>query len=210
VKGNERNGALQTIVHGKVGVKLWLVAVPSVDLLRPSTCPVCGQAGCPPGADLGIVGHGLRERQFRGPSEAGAAPKAVSVQVRRFLCKCGVVLTVVPSETIPRRLYTSSAIAWALALFGVSQLPVSEVRRQTSPWPIIGEAAQGAWAVLHRWIRAIRAGRLFLGLRTSPSDFSARQVAERVALGLASLGPPPSGEVQVATRAFQGAVHAMR
>jgi hypothetical protein len=71
VKGNERNGALQTIVHGKIGVKLWLLAIPSVDVLRPGICPVCGQAGCPTGGDLGIVGHGLRERQFRGPPEPG-------------------------------------------------------------------------------------------------------------------------------------------
>ena len=66
------------------------------------------------------------------------------------------------------------------------------------------------WATLRRWIRAIRAGTLLSGLRASPSDFTARQAAERAALGLASLGPPPSGEASVATRAFQGAVLAMR
>jgi hypothetical protein len=64
--------------------------------------------------------------------------------------------------------------------------------------------------MLRRWIRAIRAGTLFSGIRASPRDFTARQVAERMAQGLASLGPPPSGEASVATRAFQGSVLAMR
>lgn len=197
-------------MHGKVGVKLWLVAMPGVEVLRPSTCPVCGRAGCPPGASLGIVGHGLRERQLLGPPGPGQVPKMVLLLVRRFLCKCGAVLTVVPCETIPGRLYTSSAVGWALALFGVQKLSAAEVRRQTSPWTIIGQIALTGWATLRRWIRAIRAGTLLSGLRASPSDFTARQVAERAALGLASLGPPPSGEASVATRAFQGAALAMR
>ncbi|HEX7509340.1 MAG TPA: hypothetical protein VF550_21385 [Polyangia bacterium] len=210
MKGNERNGALQTIVHGKVGVKLWLAAMPGVDSLRPSACPVCGRAGCPPGASLGIIGHGLRERQFLGPPGPGQLPKMVLLLVRRFLCECGAVLTVVPCETIPGRLYTSSAVGWALALFGVQKLSDAEVRRQTSPWTIIGQIALTGWATLRRWIRAIRAGTLLSGLRASPSAFTARQVAERAALGLASLGPPPSGEASVATQAFQGAALAMR
>lgn len=197
-------------MHGKVGVKQWLAAVPGVDLVRPSTCPVCGQAGCPPGASLGIIGHGLRERQFLGPPGPGQAPKMVLLLVRRFLCRCGAVLTVVPCETLPGRLYTSSAIGWALALFGVQGLSAAEVRRQTSPWTVVGPIAIRDWATLRRWIRAVRAGTLLSGLRDSPQDFTARQVAERAALGLASLGPPPSGEVSVATRAFQGAVLAMR
>lgn len=197
-------------MHGKVGVKLWLVAMPGVDVLRPSTCPVCGRAGCPPGASLAIVGHGLRQRQFLGPPGPGQVPKMVLLLVRRFLCKCGAVLTVVPCETIPGRLYTSSAIGWALALFGVQKLSAAEVRRQTSPWTIIGQSSLTGWATLRRWIRAIRAGTLLSGLRASPSDFTARQVAERAALGLASLGPPLSGEASVAARAFQGAALAMR
>lgn len=197
-------------MHGKVGVKLWLAAMPGVDLLRPSACPVCGRAGCPPGASLGIIGHGSRERQFLGPPGPGQLPKMVLLLVRRYLCQCGAVLTVVPCETIPGRLYTSSAIAWALALFGVQKLCAAEVRRQTSPWTIIGQVALTGWTTLRRWIRAIRAGTLLSSLRASPSDFMARQVAERAALGLASLGPPPSGEASVATRAFQGAALAMR
>ena len=197
-------------MHRLVGVKLWLAGIPGVDLLRPGACPVCGRAGCPPGASLGIVGHGLRERQFRGPPGPGQVPKMVLLQVRRFLCQCGAVLTVVPCEAIPGRLYTSSAVGWALALFGVQRLSAAEVRRQTSPWTIIGQTAITGWATLRRWIRAIRAGMLLSGLRASPSDFTARQAAERAALGLASLGPPPSGEASVATRAFQGSALAMR
>ena len=187
-----------------------MAAIPGVDVLRPSACPVCGRAGCPTGASLEIVGHGLRERQLRGPPGPGQMPKVISLQVRRFLCKCGAVLTVLPCEAIPRRLYTSSAVGWALALFGVQKCSAAEVRRQTSPWTIIGQIAKTGWATLRRWIRAIRAGTLLSGLRASPPDYTARQAAERAALSLASLGPPPSGDASVATRAFQGAVLAMR
>ena len=197
-------------MHGKLGVKQWLATPPGVDLLRPSGCPVCGQAGCPPGASLGIVGHGLRERQFLGPPGPGQGPTMVLLLVRRFLCRCGAVLTVVPREAIPGRLYTSSAVGWALALFGVQKVSAAEVRRQTSPWKVIGQIAISGWATLRRWIRSIRACTLLPGLRASPKDFTARQVAERVALGLASLGPPSPVEASVATRAFQGAVLAMR
>jgi hypothetical protein len=134
----------------------------------------------------------------------------VLLLVRRFLCRCGAVLTVVPCETIPGRLYTSSAVGWALALFGVQKLSAAQVRRQTSPWMVIGQIAITGWATLRRWIRSIRAGTLLPGQRASPADFTARQVAERVAMGLASLGPPASIEASVATRAFQGAALAMR
>jgi hypothetical protein len=45
----------------------------------------------------------------------------------------GTVVTVVPRETAPGRLYSLSAVAWALALFGISRLPEQNVRRDTSP-----------------------------------------------------------------------------
>jgi hypothetical protein len=133
----------------------------------------------------------------------------VLLKVRRYLCKCGAVLTVVPVETVPRRSYTSSAIAWALALFGVHKLTASEVRRRTSPWNVVGPAATCGWATLRRWIRAVREGKLLPGSRGCPSEFAARQVAERVAVGLASCGPPPTDDADLATRAFQGAALAM-
>src|ERR1017187_6389959 len=48
-------------------------------------CPCCGRAGNPTGKQLGIIGHGLRERQQRGPLVASGAPQMVTVQVRRYL-----------------------------------------------------------------------------------------------------------------------------
>lgn len=196
-------------MHGTVWVKQWLTAMPGVDVLRPGQCPVCGGAGSPPGAGLGIIGHGMRERQFLGPLRPGQAPRMTVLHVRRYLCQCGAIITVVPRETIPGRLYTSSAIGWALALFGVRKASLAEARRQTCPWKIIGSGAVVGWATLRRWIRAIRAGSIFPGLRASPPDFTARQVAERAALGLASLGPPSPVEESMSTRAFQGAALAM-
>jgi IstB-like ATP binding protein len=58
---------------------------PDVDRVRPGMCPCCGRAGNPTGKQLGIIGHGLRERQQRGPLVASGAPQMVTVQVRRYL-----------------------------------------------------------------------------------------------------------------------------
>lgn len=135
-----------------------------------------------------------------------ARPEEVVVRVRRYLCRCGATITVTPSETQSRRLYTASAVGAALALFGVERLGASAVRAATSTWQVVGAAAVTGWATLRRWIAAVRAGRLFGGsVRAAPPDFAVRQVAERAAMTLAALGPPSQDEAGVVERAFRGA-----
>jgi hypothetical protein len=48
----------------------------------------------------------------------------------------------VPRETSRGRLYTASAVAWALALFGVEHVSAAQVRRRTSPWSVVGATAR--------------------------------------------------------------------
>jgi hypothetical protein len=114
-------------------------------------------------------------------------------------------MTVAPQETRSHRLYTASAIGWALALFGVARLPASTVRARTSPWKVLGKAATEGWATLRRWTAAIRTGRLFPCVRVSPADFMARQVAERAATTLAAYVPPTVPGNEITARAFTGA-----
>lgn len=127
------------------------------------------------------------------------------ILVRRYLCRCGASMTVTPQETRSHRLYTASAIGWALALFGVAQLSVPAVRAQTSPWKILGKTAAEGWATLRRWVAAVRASRLFPCVRACPTDFTARQVAARAATTLAAHAPPPESGDEIIAQAFRGA-----
>ena len=208
MKGVQASGAGRKIIAGGLDVKAWLAAVPSVDSVRPGMCPCCERAGHPAGQQFGIIGHGLRERQQRGPLVAGGAPQMVTVQVRRYACKCGAILMVVPRETLRGRLYTVSAVTWALALFGVEHSSPSDVRRRTSPWSIVGATAAAGWATLRRWVRAVRALRLLSKVRPMPPDFTDRQVAERAAMTAAAHAPPSLATLAISSRAFAGGAHA--
>jgi hypothetical protein len=139
---------------------------------------------------------------------AGGTPQVVTVPVRRYACGCGAILTVVPRETLRGRLYTASAVAWALALFGVERASPAQVRRRTSPWSVVGATAATGWATLRRWVRAVRALRLLSQVRPAPPDFTDRQVAERAAMTAAALAPPSLATLEISSRAFAGAARA--
>jgi len=114
------------------------------------------------------------------------------------------VTTVAPSETLTKRLYTASAIAWALALFGLLMSPRA-IRDLVCPLRIWGTTSAARWQTLLRWSAAAAAGRLFSTVREMPADWSARTVAARVAATLSactlpSLEPPP-----LDVQAFHGA-----
>ena len=196
----------QTIVRSAIDVKTWLARVPSVDEVRPGQCPRCAAATRPVGEGLQIWGHGLRDRQSRGPLEPLGDPVEVTLRVRRYLCRpCRAVIIVVPLGVIAGRLFAAAAIGLALVLFGVEGLPLREVRRRVSPWQCVGATAHGSWLGLRRWGRAIRDGRLFMSVRRSPAHRTARQVAERAAMTLAALAPPSLAHTAIERRVFAGA-----
>jgi len=202
-------GAPRSILRSGVDIKRWRTSPPSVEALRPGRCPGCGAAGSPAGRPRGLHGHGSRERQFRGPGSPGAPPEIVVLRVRRYRCQpCGVVVTVAPRETATGRLYTISAVAWALALFGVGRLPEREVRRSTSPWRIVGACATRRWVSLRRWVAAVVGRRLFARLRRPPSRCGARKAGAQIAIAVSAHAPPTLGSLPLPARAFLGAVHA--
>jgi hypothetical protein len=67
---------------------------------------------------------------------------------------------VTPREVLRRRLFSAPAIALALALFGVSEVALTEVRARISPWATVGATAAAGWVSLRRWVADVRAGRL--------------------------------------------------
>jgi len=202
-------GANRSIVRSGLDIKRWQQAPPSVDAVRPGRCPACGAAGSPPGEPHGLHGHGLRERQFRGPASPGAPPTIVVLPVRRYRCQpCGAVLTVVPRETAIGRLYTLSAVAWALGLFGVAGLSEKDVRRSTSPWQVVGATAARRWVSLHRWVAAIIERRLLGRLPRPPDGRTARQAAAAIAIATSAHAQPTLASLPLPARAFFGAVHA--
>jgi len=175
-----------------------------VDEVRPGRCPACGAPGRPLGGRLGLHGHGRRERHQWGPAELGAVPAVVGVLLRRYQCQpCGALVVVGPRGLLPRRLYSASAVALALALYGLAAaLSPAQVRRQVSPLRIVGATAASGWASLRRWCRAVRVGRLFPAVRTLPGEATLRAVAARAATTLAAYGP---GGVPLESAAFLGA-----
>jgi len=92
------------IVHRALDVKIWMQRPPSVEEARPARCPRCDAAGRPARGALGLHGHGLRDRQVRGPLDVAAVSTTAVIACRRYLCVgCGAVVTVVLSVVARNR-----------------------------------------------------------------------------------------------------------
>lgn len=155
---------------------------------------------------MGLIGHGMRTRQLRGPPASGQKPVTQVLDVRRYQCRtCAALVTVVPRGVVPRRHFSGAAIALALALYGIAQKSALQTRLLVSPWATVGAAAYTGWAALARWIGAVRRGSMFACVRPMAEDMSAREVAERVATTLAALAPSALGRSPLTEQAFVGA-----
>lgn len=196
-------------VVSNLSLNTWLEQPPSVEAARPSHCPACVEASRPVGGRLVLHGHGVRERQLRGPPAPGAAPVVLLVRLRRYLCAaCGAVITVAPRLIARGRLFSAAAIGTALALWGSTKLCAREVRQRINPLQNIGANAAQGWAALRRWTRAVAEGALLAPIRRCPEEWPWRKVAERAAQVLASLGPLSTAEESFLTRVFAGSEHA--
>ncbi len=154
VSVNDSNRSDTTIIQSHIDLKSWQARFPSVDEVRPHRCPKCGAPSRPVGAPIVIHGHGLRDRQVRGPSAPDAPPTMVVIMARRYLCTaCGTVPVVVPREVRARRLYSVSAMALALALWGLVKMPSRVVRERVNPARIVAEPTLG-WVTVCTAARA--------------------------------------------------------
>lgn len=177
--------------------------MPTCAEARPGLCPCCGQAAQPVGGRLVLVGHGVVERQVRGPGWPQAAPEQRVLLLRRYRCRaCRAIVVVGPRGLVRRRWYGAGAIALALSLYARGATSAS-VRAQTSPMRTIGPSAVEQWATLVRWIEAARRGELF-GIG-GLGELSRRHVAKHTELALAARAGHQLG-ADLTESAFEGAL----
>lgn len=144
------------IVYRWLNVKNWLQRPPTVEEARPGRCPGCDAAGRPIGGPVGLHGHGLRDRQVRGPLAVDVAATETVIACRRYRCTaCGAVVTVVPCGIEPRRHYGRAAICMALALWSLAGWSMLAVRHQVGTWQ---GATATTWRTLRRWASAAGSG----------------------------------------------------
>ncbi len=118
--------------------------LPSVDDLRPSSCPSCSQPARPADSLMGIVGNGTYKRQVLG---LAAAAEPLVILVRRYLCRgCRGSISVLPDALLPWRWYAGTAMILGLVLSLLRGQTEAQVRSQLAK-PSQG----GAWKTLHRW-----------------------------------------------------------
>ncbi len=189
------------IVYSAIDVKKWAAGIPDIEAARPGCCSFCNAASRPSGAGVVLVGHGLRERQIRGPAGPQGQPETRVIRVRRYRCRlCGGLTTVLPRGLTARRHYSASAIGLSLCLYGMRRLPLGETRQRVCTWPIGFETER--WTTLPSWVAAIEQGRLFPGVRPCPPSFTVRERAERAAATLCALA---LGAGSIEAQAFEGA-----
>jgi hypothetical protein len=198
-----------SVVQSAFGIKSWRARLPTVEEARPACCPSCAAASCPVGGPIQLHGHGTRERQVRGPSDPLEPAETEEITARRYRCvPCGAVVVVVPREVLAGRLYSASAIGFALALWGLVLATAAQVRRQVCPARILGHTAVTGWATLRRWARDVAQGKLFPSVPGGGPSASLRRVAASAASALAACAEPTSRGLAIEHRAFLGAVHA--
>ncbi len=196
--------------HPAVSVEQLAVrsSLPSVDALRPSSCPCCGQPSRPPGQPLGIVGHGTYTRQVLG---LVGRSRQLLIIVRRFLCRgCSRTISVLPDALYPGRWYAGIVMLACLFLSLLDNVPAAEVRDR------VGGIGRGAgWKTLRRWQRQLLSptwGWLArqIGCSTELACGRAEQV-RRLRRLLTLHGPgPPTGADQaevVAAALVRGTLH---
>lgn len=184
-------GSNHFVVHSTFDVNFWATTVPTVEAVRPGRCPRCKVASRRPGMRLGLVGHGLRDRQVRGPRTPSGPPRTVTVAVRRFLCvECAAVVTVAPRGVTRRRHFGATAIGLALFLFGVLGLTARVVQRAISDWGPGGSR----WRTLGRWIDAAVARRLLGDVRLDLTGLDRRRAAAAIARSVQAFVPAVVGD----------------
>jgi hypothetical protein len=118
--------------------------LPSVDSLRPSSCPLCGHPAHGPEKLFGIVGHGTYTRQVLGHRSVAVD---FVIRVRRFFCRgCRRTISLFADLLHPRRWYSATAILEALRLHLIERRKEPEIRKEFGP-----EIGSESWRSLRRW-----------------------------------------------------------
>ena len=181
------------------------VSLPSADAARPRTCLKCGQPAYE-GGEVWIHGHGVVQRQQRGPVSPEGVGVKREVACRRYRCKaCTAVLTVLPEAALARKHFSGAAMALALALWGLCGWSAAQVRAVVGGRMPSGGRPRG-WRTLTRWARQVADGTLWASL-DSRAKGAPRQVAAHVAQCLCGWAPPWARAAGLPHQAFAGACH---
>ena len=197
------------LVEFERDVKHWLSeGPPPVDAARPPRCTVCRSASRDERRGLTLYGHGLRDRAQWGPRASSQFGSRVVVPTRRYQCQlCDAVLVVVPRGVLPRKRYSGSAIAFALALWALGRLDEREVFERVSVFAVSAYVEAHGWRSLRRWTRDAAA--MWPGVRVAALGSTYRERAARIAAALVSFAPDPLvGSLRA--QAFEGAKHVGR
>jgi hypothetical protein len=192
-------------------VKHWLSeGPPPVDAARPSRCTICRSASRDDRRGLTLYGHGLRGRAQWGPPAPSQLGFRLVVATRRYQCQlCDAVLVVVPRGMLPRKRYSGSAIAFAMALWALARLREPEVFERVSVFELSVYVEVHGWRSLRRWTHDAIAGGLWPRVRGASAGNTYREHAERIAVTLTSFAPDPLVG-SLCARAFEGAKHVGR
>jgi hypothetical protein len=116
---------------------------PSLNLLRPLFCVLCGQAARNEHGVLQLVGHGMYDRQVRGLTEGSW----IVIRIRRFLClACGRTMSLMPDWLHPWRWYAGTVIVEALYRHCILGETVCSIGA------LFGRPEDATeWKSLHRW-----------------------------------------------------------
>lgn len=181
------------------------VSPPGVDEARPRMCPGCGQPAYERG-EVWMHGHGVVQRQQRGPEAPGKVALKREVSCRRYRCKaCTAVLTVLPASALARKHFSGAAMALALALWGLCGWSAAQVRAVVGGRMASSGRPRG-WRTLERWARQVADGTLWASLE-SRAPGAPRQVAARAAQALCGQAPPWARTEGRPHQAFAGASH---
>lgn len=118
-------------------------------------------------------------------------------------------MVVGPRGLVPRKRYSGSAIALALALWALKNKPEPEVFERVSVYPLSPTVEAQGWRSLRRWTADAVSDALWPRLCLHGPGSTYRQHAERIAATLAGFAPDPEVGSQAA-RAYLGAKHARR
>jgi hypothetical protein len=204
-----KNRSHGSLIQSAINLKSWIERMPTVAEVRPAACLGCKAASCPVGGRIQIQGHGLRERQVRGPPGPGEAAVVFVIAGRRYRCvPCGALFLVVPREVMPRRQYSAAAIGLALALWGLVRATALAVRLRVNPAKVLGFDAMTGWVTLRRWTKAVKERRLFASVPAAGPSAMLRDVAALAATALAASADSTTRHLPLEHRAFFGAAHA--
>lgn len=168
--------------------------LPDVRAACPTSCPYCGNPTYPPGAALGVIGHGTYQRQVLGLGQGFV------IHVRRYLCKaCRRTFAVLPDDLIPRRWYAAAAILAVLVGHLVLGATAAALNAAHGPG-----ATQQGWRTPARWARQLcaplwahRAGEVFHRPGLHPGE-----VLQRLLARVGAHARSPTTELEIAARAL--------